>query len=281
MQLQPNEAVSLVSTQYHRDGHGHYLLLRGTAPGKGLWLEEFGSVLTAEDPELITLLHVNHKFEPMIYGGDLLNEIIARRSKVVIVMGSNLTETDERHHRAIAAYFGFKFHTVDNFLTFEEQALYPPVLEPSKYDPDLTNAIIVDLDGTYADSSHRKPFGSAYGDILKDSVIKHVATTVDLYHNNGAQIIFVTGRGESYPEIGATKDWLWDHSGVGDNYILYTRQPGDNRPDQLVKREIYEQNIRGNFNVILVLDDRPKVVRMWHELGLPVLANQAYIRGEF
>jgi hypothetical protein len=281
VQLQPEAAADKVSTEYHRDGHGHYILLRGTGPGKGFWLEAFGNHMVAVDPELSVSILVDRKLTPMTYGGDLINEIIARRAKIVVIMGPHLEERDERQHRAIASYFGFKFHAVNNYLTPEEQVLHPVVVPAPPYNPDLTDAIIVDLDGTYADSSHRKPFKATYEEIQADSPILHVAYAVQLYHHHGNSVIFVTGRGHNDTEILATKDWLKENSVVGDDFIFYSRQPEDNRSDQVVKMEIYDKHIRNNFNVVLVLDDRPRVVRMWHELGLPVLANQAYIRGEF
>ncbi len=38
--------------------------------------------------------------------------------------------------------------------------------------------------------------------------------------------------------------------------------------DEVVKEEIFNENIRGNYNVRFVLDDRNKVVDMWRQLGL-------------
>ena len=49
------------------------------------------------------------------------------------------------------------------------------------------------------------------------------------------------------------------------------RKEGDNRPDEVVKEEIFNENIRGNYSVRFVLDDRSKVVDMWRQLGLKCL----------
>ena len=46
------------------------------------------------------------------------------------------------------------------------------------------------------------------------------------------------------------------------------RKAGDQRSDAIVKREIYEQQIRGKFNVHCVFDDRQSVVDLWRSLGL-------------
>ena len=50
------------------------------------------------------------------------------------------------------------------------------------------------------------------------------------------------------------------------------RITGDGRNDTIVKKELYEENIKGNYEILFVLDDRNSekypVVGMWRELGL-------------
>jgi hypothetical protein len=48
------------------------------------------------------------------------------------------------------------------------------------------------------------------------------------------------------------------------------RAAEDQRPDEIIKSELYDQHIRDRFNILGVIDDRPKVCRMWRGLGLPV-----------
>lgn len=48
------------------------------------------------------------------------------------------------------------------------------------------------------------------------------------------------------------------------------RPAGDSRKDAIVKREIFDQEIRDRWRVIGVFDDRQQVVRMWRALGLTV-----------
>ena len=38
------------------------------------------------------------------------------------------------------------------------------------------------------------------------------------------------------------------------------RKDGDNRPDQIVKRELYERHVQGLYEIEGVLDDRDRVV---------------------
>jgi hypothetical protein len=48
------------------------------------------------------------------------------------------------------------------------------------------------------------------------------------------------------------------------------RPADDQRADDVLKSELYYQNIRDRYNVLGVIDDRPKVCRMWRKLGLSV-----------
>jgi hypothetical protein len=49
------------------------------------------------------------------------------------------------------------------------------------------------------------------------------------------------------------------------------RKQGDFRRDSIVKKEIYDNDIKGKFDVEFVLDDRQQVVDMWREIGLKCL----------
>ena len=49
------------------------------------------------------------------------------------------------------------------------------------------------------------------------------------------------------------------------------RQDDDYRFDEIIKEEIYTNNIKDNFKVLFVLDDRTKVVNMWRKIGLTCL----------
>ena len=46
---------------------------------------------------------------------------------------------------------------------------------------------------------------------------------------------------------------------------------GHKRNDVIIKREIYEREIAGKFNVEYCLDDRDRVVALWRLLGLTCL----------
>ncbi len=49
---------------------------------------------------------------------------------------------------------------------------------------------------------------------------------------------------------------------------MYMRPKDDYRKDTLIKKEIYENHIKPNHNLLCVYDDRLSVFRTWNELGI-------------
>ena len=49
---------------------------------------------------------------------------------------------------------------------------------------------------------------------------------------------------------------------------LLLRRTGDQRADNIVKAEIYDNHIAPHYEVIGVVDDRRSVVEMWRSRGL-------------
>jgi phosphoglycolate phosphatase-like HAD superfamily hydrolase len=127
-------------------------------------------------------------------------------------------------------------------------------------------AVIVDLDGTLALIGDRSPYNA--DDCGLDEVNPAVRTVMEWAQTAGYAIVIVSGRGVKASHRNYTEHWLtWN----GIHYdALHMRRPGDQRPDDVVKREIYEQHIEDNHQVLFVLDDRAQVVRMWRSLGLTV-----------
>lgn len=139
-------------------------------------------------------------------------------------------------------------------------------LEP--YVPDLTKplAVIVDIDGTLTIGIHpdRSPY--EWAKVGLDLPNEHVIDIIRLLHREGYLILVTSGRdGVCRPE---TIEWLdlneipWD--------FLFMREAGDSAGDDVVKAEIFNNEIRDNYNVRAVFDDRLRVVRTWHALGLPL-----------
>jgi hypothetical protein len=51
--------------------------------------------------------------------------------------------------------------------------------------------------------------------------------------------------------------------------FLYLRKDGDFRPDDVVKKEIFNKIKEDGFTPQLAFDDRDQVVKMWREMGIP------------
>jgi predicted kinase len=140
-------------------------------------------------------------------------------------------------------------------------------ISPSVYapDPELPPAMLVDIDGTVALMGDRGPYdwASVGNDLPNPAVI----TAVRAMHAAGNAIIFCSGRDAvCRPETEAWLDLL-----VAVPYeALFMRPEGDGRKDSVVKREIFDREIRDRWRVIGVFDDRQQVVRMWRALGLTV-----------
>ncbi len=137
-------------------------------------------------------------------------------------------------------------------------------------------AIIVDLDGTLADCSHRvhhlqktpKDWDAFYAGCGEDTPITHILDLVDTYQAyDGVCLVVVTGRPERTRAM--TQAWLkWNLSGY---QTMFMRPDGDYRADDVLKREIYERDIAPHYDVLFALEDRSRCVRMYRSIGVPCL----------
>ena len=138
-------------------------------------------------------------------------------------------------------------------------------------------AIIVDLDGTLCNIEHRRHHVATPEGVKKDWEAFYQGIPNDTIHrwceelvwkmSVDYHIIFVTGRPNNY--INLTQDWLGRHELQWAPLLM--RKEGDFRPDNVVKKEIYEIHIKDHYDVLFCVDDRQQVVDMWRELGLTCL----------
>jgi predicted kinase len=132
-------------------------------------------------------------------------------------------------------------------------------------DPELPPVVLVDIDGTVALMNGRSPYD--WSRVGEDAPNQAVIAAVRAMHAAGHAIVFCSGRDEVCRA--ETQAWL-------DLYVdvpyeeLFMRPEGDSRKDAIVKREIFDREIRDRWRVIGVFDDRQQVVRMWRALGLTV-----------
>lgn len=138
---------------------------------------------------------------------------------------------------------------------------------PKKVDTDLAlpTAILCDLDGTLALFPGKNPYER---DFLADEVNNNVADILERYRDSSSvRIILVSGRKSEFRD--QTESWLLNYGIPYDT--LYMRKIADVRKDVVVKKEIYETEIKGKYNVLFVLDDRDQVVDLWRSEGLTCL----------
>lgn len=211
------------------------------------------------DPSVLEIMTVARRYQSLILVYDMsqisLEEVLQR----------NASRDRPVPEDVIAGYYR----------TFIEGHPFPLPLPPAPADPELPALYVptegqptylVDIDGTVALRGERGPFDwDAVGLDRPNQPVIDLLEALD--HMGVYQFVFLSGRPEICRE--ATEKWLINHIGV-EWGRLFMRDTGDNRPDNVVKQEIFDREIRERYNVVGVFDDRNKVVAMWRSLGLPV-----------
>lgn len=147
-----------------------------------------------------------------------------------------------------------------------------PEVEPApEYDPALPDAYIWDLDGTLAIKHPDRDIydaSKAHLDYVNTPVADVLFELTDCPSVAGGAVrIYCTGRHEQ--DRAATEQWLETHFAFDpiEGDLLLMRQ-SKGRADWKEKLDLYNEHIRGKYNVLAVFDDRNQVVDMWRDLGL-------------
>ena len=204
----------------------------------------------------------------------------------VIISDTNLREDTVTRYRNLAAGWNANFQIKDFYVDLDEllernakrdNGVPPKVVHDMYYrhveiafphwkvehDPSLPSVIIVDVDGTLANHEGvRSPY-----DASKVHLDRPHTDIIDLVRDLGYDIIVMTGRDASAKK--ATGEWLYRHGVPFDKLLI--RAEGDTRKDSVIKRELFDEHVRGKYNVKYVIDDRLQVIYMWRALGLRVL----------
>lgn len=172
----------------------------------------------------------------------------------------------------------------NQFIRPTKKVVNDPLLDAVSWDDDgntvitkeaeerakLPDAVIFDLDGTLALIEGRNPYDAS--ECEYDKLNYPVFNALRMYQNNGYKIIICSGRSEEYVE--QTDRWLKKNGIAPDLFIMRDPEAKDENgqriPDEVLKREMFMNNILENYNVEVVYDDRQKVVDMWRDLGLTV-----------
>lgn len=139
--------------------------------------------------------------------------------------------------------------------------------DPVEWIPGLPEAVIVDIDGTVAlHGDVRNPYDTTkyHLDKPNEPVIRAIQEEA---YDLDRLILFVSGRDAKFFEV--TYEWLMEHVKVPVE-ILAMRPIGDTRRDDIIKLELFDNHIRGKYNIAKVYDDRNRVVKAWRSINLPV-----------
>jgi len=129
--------------------------------------------------------------------------------------------------------------------------------------PSLPTCIICDIDGTLALFGDANPYER---DFLQDKPNMRIYELLNRIKEDRT-IFLVSGRMEKNREV--TIQWLKQNDIPYD--YLFMRKTDDVRKDIVIKKEIYETEIKDKYNVLFVLDDRNQVVDFWRSEGLTCL----------
>lgn len=146
------------------------------------------------------------------------------------------------------------------------------ILEQNK---QLPRCIICDIDGTIALINGRYVYNDSA--VITDKVNIPIKNILYDYQELGIEVIFLSGRMNTSRKV--TEEWLKaNNMWFTETQKLYMRETNDYRKDDIVKMELYQENIKDKYYVDFILDDRNQVVKMWRSLGL--LCLQVYY-GDF
>lgn len=126
---------------------------------------------------------------------------------------------------------------------------------------ELRPAVIFDIDGTLAHMGSRGPF--EWTRVGEDGMDLHVYELLNMYERRGYEIIIMSGRdGVCRPE---TEEWLKRRDVPYTELLM--RKEGDDRPDVIIKEELF-WTIADQYAIRLAVDDRDQVVDMWRSIGI-------------
>ena len=131
-------------------------------------------------------------------------------------------------------------------------------------DSTLPKAVICDLDGTLSLLNGRDPYDASSAD--EDLLNVPVARVLQMAKAQGYKVILLSGREQLYRE--PTERFLSKYQIAYD--LLLMRTTYDYRKDNIIKKELFQQEIAGKYFIEFLLDDRNQVVDMWRkDLQLP------------
>lgn len=154
-------------------------------------------------------------------------------------------------------------------------------LKVGLYPKPEKGVILCDLDGTLADIDHRlhfvkvkegeqKDWKGFFAEIKNDTPRQNVVDMVMKHEGEGRKIFLVSARPEECRA--ETEAWLEKtFKGYRFYEALFMRPQNDKREDSEVKAKMLADLFPDISWIEEVIDDRPRVIRMWREKGLKVV----------
>ncbi len=136
-----------------------------------------------------------------------------------------------------------------------------PEIDPALFGNGKLWVVIYDLDGTASIMGQRSPYDSSKCDELDRVNIPLRDILQKMEKCSEYHFVAMSGRSSDYQE--PTIRFLRKHDFPYD--ALYMRKSGDNRKDDVIKGEMYEEHIKGKYNVLVVFDDRNQMIDYWRK----------------
>ncbi len=150
----------------------------------------------------------------------------------------------------------------------EEEMTDYRINNSDKFNDELPNCVICDLDGTFAMHTGRTPF--EWERLDEDVADERLHKILNVLCAFGVNVFFLTGRTDEVRE--QTDRWI--RKNFGSHYKLIMRDRNDWSSGEVCKKKLYEENIKGKYNVICSFEDSNKCVEMWRNEGLLTLQVQ-------
>lgn len=260
-------------------------------------IEEWGNWVRVNRDLLRTMLHFD-KWTPKnekltVEAEKALVRHYLSKGVNVFVDDTNMSDSHEEMWKTITKECGGEFAKlekdtpVDECLRREDErqkvgrnVIYKMALQFNKLDQPEKPFVLCDIDGTVADCEHRRDFVTGekkdwkgfFGAMQADKPRREVIEMLKKYADDGHKIIFLTARPEDYRKV--TENWieLFVASNLpkGSVLTIIMRNSGDSRPDTEVKQQMLEKYFKDKYPIETMIDDRPSVIRMWKEQGVPL-----------
>lgn len=245
-------------------------------------------------------------------------DMAVRLMQNLVIDNTNLTDAAQNYWKEFARRRGMHVETVEFDTPLDEclrrndlrtgwkrvprAVIERMALNSGRVEWPHSRIVVVDMDGTLADLSHRhkfirgicpapdcingvcgcspfdnptdcavckgtgkqkKDWDSFFKTVSEDKPIKPVIEWVKSLDDHGYYVCIVSGR--PLDKAGnATIDWLNQHKVPFDR--IFMRNGGDKRDDVIVKQEILDKMPKGMIQ--FAIDDRPRVIRMWRANGV-------------